>query len=455
MYNLKTLRKQYKTIFLGIFCFTLLFFFNGLYTKAATNSQTLNSTETSTKVKNGFITSKNGDVYYYKKGKKLSGWQVIDGKTYYFDKSQKKKMVTGWQTILFKKYYFKSNGQMVTGKRKIGKYTYYFHKKGYMQTGFQTIKGNLYYFNSKGRMLTGFRTIKKKQYYFHDTGIMQKGFLTLSGKKYYFNSKGIMQTGFTKVGSKTYYFDDEGIMKKGLRKISKKYYYFNDKGVMQVGFCTINNVTYYFDPSTGAMYKPKADGTIKKIGNQYASFNKDGSYVLTASYCIVNGFKVHPQYYTDPKVSEETLLAAILYSEAGNQKDYPVTGKLNNKDVTFYKGHLGVGYVILNRMHSNLGLKEVIYQQYQFEPARTGVLTRYLEHPELVSTDCKNAAKVLLYDYKNKKDSVPDFKRKNFTWKNFWAVTYAKTTNFFEIYNAPEYEIIQGHVFFNYTKKIN
>lgn len=451
MHNLKKTSKRLGPILLGIFCFFFLFSGSHIDTKAAADSHVSDTS----KEKNGFITSKSGDVYYYKNNKKLSGWQVIDGKTYYFDKSQKKKMVTGWQTILFKTYFFKSNGQMVTGKKTIGKYTYYFHKKGYMLTGFQTIKGNVYYFNSKGRMLTGFRTIKKKQYYFHDTGIMQTGFLTLSGKKYYFNSKGVMQTGFKKIGSKTYYFDTDGVMKKGLRKISKKYYYFNTKGIMQTGFCTINNITYYFDPSTGAMYSPKSDGTIKKIGSQYACFNKDGSYQLTASYGLVNGVKVHPQYFTDPKVSEETLLAAILYSEAGNQKDYPVTGKLNQKDYTFYKGHLGVGYVIFNRMTSTLGLKEVIYQQYQFEPARTGVLTNYLNHPELVSTDCKNAAKVLLYDYKNNKNSVPGFNRKDFTWKNFWAVTYAKTTNFFEVYNAPEYEIIQGHVFFNYTKKIN
>ena len=122
MYNLKKAQKKPGGFLLGIFCFLLLFFASGLYTEAADNSQAPEITKTSTKVKNGFITSKNGDVYYYKKNKKLSGWQEIDGKTYYFDKSQNKKMVTGWQTILFKKYYFKSNGQMVTGKKKIGKY---------------------------------------------------------------------------------------------------------------------------------------------------------------------------------------------------------------------------------------------------------------------------------------------------------------------------------------------
>ena len=303
-------------------------------------------------------------------------------------------------------------------------------------------------------MHTGCRTIKKKDYYFEENGVMAVKWKTIDNKKYYFDKKGRMLTGFQTISKKKYYFNEEGVLQTGLKKIEKKYYYFDTKGVMQTGFITLKNVTYYFDESTGARYTPKKDGTIKKIGNLYAAFNKDGSYQESASYAIVKGVKVHPQYYTDPQVSTEKLLAAILYSEAGNQKAYPVQGKLNGKSITLYKGHLGVGYVIFNRMNYRLGIKEVIYQQYQFEPARTGVLTKYLKNYDLVSTDCKNAAKVLLYDLDHKTDSVPTFKRSDFTWKNFWAVSYARTTSFFNVYDPKEYYIMEGHVFFNYTKAI-
>ena len=400
----------------------------------------------------GFIT-KSGKTYYYKNNKKLKGFQKIEGKTYYFDK--KGVMLTGFQTINRKNYYFNKTGVMLTGLRKINKKTYYFNKKGIMQTGFQTVKSQKYYFNKKGVMLTGFQTIKKKTYYFTDTGVMQTGLKKIGNKTYYFDKTGVMQTGFQTVSKKKYYFNSSGVMQKGLKKINKKYYYFNTKGVMQTGFLELNNITYYFDAKTGVKYIPKKDGTVKRINNIYAVFNKDGSYQETASYVLVKGNKMHVQYYSDPQVSTEKLLAAILYSESGNQKDYPVKATLNNKEITLYKGQLAVGYVIANRMTSSLGMKEVIYQRYQFEPSRTGVLTNYLENYHLVSTDCKNAAKVILYDLKKDTNSVPDFKRCDFTWKNFWATYYARTTNFYQVYSPKEYYIMQGHVFFNFTKAVN
>ena len=413
-------------------------------------TQTADNTQ-NVRGKNGFIT-KNGNTYYYKNNKKMKGFQKIDGRTYYFDK--KGIMLTEFQKINKKTYYFNKKGIMLTGLRKINKKTYYFNKKGVMQTGFQTIKKHKYYFNTKGVMLTGFRTIKKKKYYFADSGIMQTGLKKIGTKTYYFNKKGIMQTGFQKVNSKKYYFNTEGVMLKGLRKINKKYYYFNTKGVMQTGFVEIKNITYYFDKKTGARYTPKKDGSEKKIDNIYAVFNKDGSYQEAASYVLVKGAKMHVQYNTDPQVSKEKLLAAILYAEAGNQKDYPLKATLKNKEITLYKGHLAVGYVIANRMNSSLGLKEVIYQRYQFEPARTGVLTNYLKNYHLVSTDCKNAAKVILNDLNKNTNSVPDFKRSDFTWKNFWATYYARTTNFYQVYSPKEYYTLQGHVFFNFTKAV-
>lgn len=409
------------------------------------------SKSTNTKGKNGFITQ-NGKTYYYKNNKKLTGFQKIDKHTYYFDK--KGVMLTGFQKISNKTYYFNKSGKMVTGLKKINKKYYYFNKKGIMQTGFQTIKNKKYYFNSKGVMQTGFKTIKKKTYYFNESGVMLTGLKKINSKTYYFNKSGVMQTGFQTISKKKYYFNAEGIMVKGLKKINKKYYYFNTSGVMQTGFIELKGVTYYFDAKTGARFMPAQNGVTKKIDNTYAVFNTDGSLQKEASYIIVKGAKMHLQYYTDPKVSTEKLLACILYAEAGNQKNDPVQGKLNGKTITLYKGHLAVGYVIANRMTSSLGMKEVIYQQYQFQPARTGVLTYYLQNYNLVSTDCKNAAKVILYDLNKKTDSVPNFKRCDFTWKNFWAVSYAKTTRFFSVYSANEYYILQGHVFFNYTKKI-
>ncbi len=443
-----------KFTIMPLFLVLACLFFAPLSASASSTEPTITAATaktTNTKAKNGFVT-RNGNTYYYKNNKKLKGFQKIDRKTYYFDKHGV--MLTGFQKINKRTYYFNKNGQMLTGLRKISKKHYYFNKNGVMKTGFQTIKSKKYYFNSKGVMQTGFQTIKKKTYYFNSSGVMQTGLKKINKKYYYFNKSGVMQTGFQTVSKKKYYFNSQGVMVTGLKKINKKYYYFNKSGIMQTGFIELNGVTYYFDSKTGAKYMPSKDGTVKKIDRTYAVFNKNGALQKEASYVIVKGAKMQIQYYSDPKVSKEKLLAAIIYAEAGNQKNDPVKGKLNGKTITLYKGHLAVGYVIANRMTSSLGMKEVIYQQYQFQPARTGVLTHYLENYNLVSADCKNAAKVILNDLNNHTNSVPSFKRSNFTWKNFWAVSYAKTTRFFSVYTGKEYYILQGHVFFNYTKKI-
>ncbi len=392
---------------------------------------------------------KNGKKYYYVKNKKVKGFYKIKGEIYYFDK--KGVMKTGWQKISKKKYYFDSDGTIKLGKVNIGGKTYYFDKKtGVMKTGFVKISNRLYYFDKKGVMKTGWVTVSKKKYYINSKGIVQTGWKTLKGKRYYFDEKGAMQTGWTTVGNKKYYMNSKGIVQTGLKTIKGKKYYFNSKGVMLTGLREIGGKTYYFDKKSGAMVKNK---TIK-VNTAYYYFGADGILDTEKSYCMVNGYKMHIQYMTDPEVSDETLLAAIIYAEAGNQKQYPVKGTLDGKEITLYKGHLGVGYVIANRMNSRMSYKEVIYKTYQFEPARTGVLTKFLKNPSLISEDCKNAAKVIINDLENGEDSVPKFKRSSFTWQNFWALSYAKTTNFFSVYDEDEYEIMQGHVFFNYTKNV-
>jgi glucan-binding repeat-containing protein len=338
-------------------------------------------------------------------------------------------MQTGITTIKSKKYYFDDNGVMQTGLIQINSKTYYFDKKGVMQTGWETVS--------------------KKTYYFSSSGVAQTGLKTISKKTYYFDSSGIMQTGFEIIKSKIYYFNKKGVMLTGLQTISKSTYYFSSKGVMQTKWKTIKSNKYYFG-TDGKMVK----NTALLIDGVYYIFDKNGIYDPSLSYFTVNGIKVHAQYKTDTQVTTEQLLATIIYCEAGNQKQYPVSGTVDGANVTVYKGQLAVGYVIANRKKSNKDYKEVIYELNQFEPARTGVLTKYLNNYSSVSTECKNAAKIIINDVTNKSNSVPAYKRTDFDWYNFWSVTYANNTNFFSVYNSSEYEIIQGHVFFNYTKTI-
>lgn len=84
------------------------------------------------------------------------------------------------------------------------------------------------------------------------------------------------------------------------------------------------------------------------------------------------------------------LLSAIIYSEAGCES---------------YKGKVAVGIVVMNRVRSRLfpdTIKGVIYQKYQFTPARNGSLDRSLSQYDrgtFTSEDekeCIQAAKEVL-----------------------------------------------------------
>ncbi len=73
---------------------------------------------------------KNGSICSYtdNSGKKLTGWQDIDGSRYFFSKFGT--MRTGWRMIDGKTYYFRKDGKMCTGSRRINGKVYTFDKNG-------------------------------------------------------------------------------------------------------------------------------------------------------------------------------------------------------------------------------------------------------------------------------------------------------------------------------------
>lgn len=102
-----------------------------------------------TYVKNDFVESKEETYYFGEDGVKVTGWNLIHNKTYYFDKNgvmQKNKWkkkgedkyylgkdgaaLTGWQEIKKKSYYFGTNGKMATGEVRIGLSICKFDKEG-------------------------------------------------------------------------------------------------------------------------------------------------------------------------------------------------------------------------------------------------------------------------------------------------------------------------------------
>lgn len=472
------------------------------------------------KVVTGFQTIGKSTYYFTKKGVMRTGLRTIEGKKYYFgtDGIMKTKWQTigtkkyyfhkttgeayiGWNTISKKTYYFSKAGVVKRGLTSIGGKDYYFDTDGVMQTGFQildnvtwyfeptegcrlsgwqTIEGSQHYFDPQKGMLTGIQTIENTYYFFDEKGVYNSaveieadgtlvsgwqertegtcyyqsglrltGWQTIEATSYYFNSQGVMQTGFVTIGKKTYFLKAKGGFATGFKEVGENTYFFTDTGIMVTGWKMIEGKQYYFS-ETGIMAK----GTTVVIEDAYSVFDVNGVYVPEKSYYLVNGnVKVHLQYKTDPQVDTATLLAAIIQCEAGNQREFPV---ITNDGTTVYKGMVGVGYVIANRLSATKSYKEVIYQLSQFQPARTGTLTKLLQDTSAITKDCINAAKVVMDNVSTGEEQIKEFKRADFTWQNFWAVSYANTTDFYSVYDETigECETMQGHVFFNYTKTI-
>ncbi len=237
---------------------------------------------------------------YVKNGKKVIGWQKIDGKWYYFSEDGD----SGWHysagemyqneiAIQNGKFYFmtsggamktngwcqstawhyaKSNGALVAKAwEKIGGKWYYFNEYAQLQTGWLKQSGKWYYLGTDGAMRLGWQQVDGKWYYFGtSTGFMHTGWQEVSGKWYYLGTNGVLRTYCFSDGKKYYfankggdlrekagwvkdnkgswyYTNANGTVKTGWQQLSNVWYYFNEKGVMQSGLFYVSHRYYLAD----------------------------------------------------------------------------------------------------------------------------------------------------------------------------------------------------------------
>ena len=287
-----------------------------------------------------------------------------------------------------------------------GKYCYCYTNKDKKVTGLVKNGSDWYYFMpKKGRMAIKKRIrIEKKYYYFGTDGKRVRS--TWVGKRYYGkNGKQV----FSK------FVDDR---------------YIGSKGKYLKGLQKIDGYYYYFDKKTGIMLKD-CRKTIKK---KVFVFNSEGKGKLS----VTDGVEVEDTYFTDPEVSDEKLLAAIIYTEAGNQP---------------YSGQLAVGIVITNRIRSREfpnKLKEVIYAKWQFEPARNGMLTAALKGKMPVSESCEKAAAEALSMYKNNIYKITNAKGKKVSMKNY--LFFMTPGSYTRLGLKSKKRVLWDHVFFKEWK---
>ena len=282
------------------------------------------------------IIYKDNNFYYQNEaGEIQTGFQVEDGKTYFFsnDKTRYGVMRTG--IIKIGDYYYCFDNELKTGLFEYNGNKYYANEKGEMQFGAQVIDGKTYFFSNDktkyGVMRTGMLLVGDIAYYL--TPYAKTGVFEYNGNEYYANEKGEIQLGFHDVDGKTYFFsrdkkkygakktgmfqvgdyyyildpelkiglfeyngnnyyaNEDGELQFGAQEIDGKTYYFsNDKtryGVMRTGMLLIGEVAYYFTPYAqtglfeynGNKYYANEKGEIQlgfqKIGEKTYFFSRD------------------------------------------------------------------------------------------------------------------------------------------------------------------------------------
>ena len=111
-----------------------------------------------------------GNWYYVRNGKAVSGWVKDNGKWYFLGGDGK--MKTGWIMDNGKWYYLASGGAMKTGWVKDNGKWYYLASNGVMKTGWLKLGDRTYYLRSGGARATGWLKIKGKKYYFRSNGVL-------------------------------------------------------------------------------------------------------------------------------------------------------------------------------------------------------------------------------------------------------------------------------------------
>ena len=273
-----------------------------------------------------------GNWYYVKDGKVLTGLQTIDYVDVYFDADGKQvkddtRQIDG-STYHFAKdsgqitrnafasdkmgnwYYFGQDGKALTGKQIVDNFTLYFYPNGVQaKDAFVILDGNTYYFqkdsgqlvsnrywsddegnwyysDKDGRLLIGAQTVDFVNVYFRDDYSQVKGDFAPNGHYYDKDSGALVTNRYVEKDGKWYYVNDKGDKLIGAQTIDGVEVYFDKDGVQAKGIFA--NADHFYDKDTGAAVR---DQIVEVDGKRYY-VGQDGRKVYSGTH-IVHGEEVN------------------------------------------------------------------------------------------------------------------------------------------------------------------
>ena len=285
---------------------------------------------------NGWIS--NGRWWYrYGDGSyPASKFDVINGSTYYFDKSGY--MVTGWKSIESNWYYFNASGCMVTNTW-VGDYYLDFDGKmaisqwindRYVGQDGAWDKSKELYVMEQDSLGTRFVNQKTLEY-------EKDGWIKIKSGSYYVDSNGYALVGTQILEDKTYHFDEIGKLITGWYMENEHTYWLDTNGQKISGWKFINSIWYYFDSNTfemacsgwqqvgSGMYYFLSDGTMKQDwlllnGSDWYYLGKDGARKTGLVILDSNSFYLYVE--NDPNGGSVGLMAANRTITLGSKTLY-------------------------------------------------------------------------------------------------------------------------------------
>ena len=273
-----------------------------------------------------------GNWYYVKDGKALTGLQTIDYVDVYFDADGKQvkddtRQIDG-STYHFAKdsgqitrnafasdkmgnwYYFGQDGKALTGKQIVDNFTLYFYPNGVQaKDAFVILDGNTYYFqkdsgqlisnrywsddegnwyysDKDGRLLIGAQTVDFVNVYFYDDGVQVKGDFAPNGHYYDKGTGALVTNRYVEKDGKWYYVNDKGDKLIGAQTVDGVEVYFDKDGVQAKGIFA--NADHFYDKDTGAAVR---DQIVEVDGKRYY-VGPEGRKVYSGTH-IVHGEEVN------------------------------------------------------------------------------------------------------------------------------------------------------------------
>ncbi|MBT0913458.1 KxYKxGKxW signal peptide domain-containing protein [Streptococcus salivarius] len=326
------------------------------------------------------------DWYYYTaNGEKLTGWQnvdgvilyfdkngrqakdeivQIDGKTYYFDKTNGRMVKNQWASVNvggispaskdYRSYYLGNDGAAVTGWQDIDGEHLYFTETGlYAHNGIYSINGKNYLFDPKGQLVKdaygdviepGARVRLKYTYRTNADGEVLTGKQIIDGKEYIFGSTGQVVDGVVRYDGKLYLVKDSKIEKNYFGAFFSKnpilggsdftgIYGTDENGILLEGIQRgSDGYLHYFQPKVESINKPtwkEIDGKRYRLTKSYRTERYASMY--TAIILADTTLKVDDKTYTidnEGVATEFTVKKQFVRDDNGNWYYYDADGKL-------------------------------------------------------------------------------------------------------------------------------